>query len=114
MLQITRAIYMAEAANEIATIEIEAFKVGLFVSFVVDGVPQNTFSATPRLYRFQVTVPVGQTHFGIIRCHFPNAAPNDAAYQIFVTGSTGDTTRHVGSNVMKTDTVWSRDIQFRR
>ena len=30
MQQITRAIYLAETANEIATIEIEAFKVGLF------------------------------------------------------------------------------------
>lgn len=114
MQQITRAIYLAEAANEIATIEIEAFKVGLFVSFVVDGQPQTPVSATPRVYRFQVSVPVGQTHFGIIRCHFPNAAPPDAVYQVFVTGNTGDTSRHVGSNIMKTDSVWSRDIQFRR
>ncbi len=114
MLQITRAIYQAEAANETATIEIEAFKVGLFVSFVVDGEPQTPVSATPRVYRFKVTVPVGQTHFGIIRCHFPSASPDDAVYQVFVTGNKGDTSRHTGSNIMKSDTVWSRDIQFRR
>jgi hypothetical protein len=114
MQQITRAIYLAEAGNEIATIEIDAFKVGLFVSFVVDGVAQTPVSATPRAYRFQVAVPVGQTHFGIIRCHFPKDAPADAVYQIFVTGSVGDTSRHVGSNIMKSDPVWSRDIQLRR
>ncbi|HEX8250697.1 MAG TPA: hypothetical protein VF599_21160 [Pyrinomonadaceae bacterium] len=112
MQQITRAIYVVNA-NEIVTVEIEATKVGNFITFSVDGVLLTPKSETPRAYEFQVSIGAAATHFGIISCHFPQTAPDDAAYQVFVSGDKGGG-KFTGSDIVKTDFSWDRNIEFRR
>ena len=113
MQQITRAIYIVGAGEQV-TVEIEAQNgVGNFATFVVDGEFLKPVSTTPLTYQFTVTVASSLTHFGIVSAHFPNNAPDTAKYQIFVTGDQGGS-RFTGSDIMKTDISWDRDIQFRR
>jgi hypothetical protein len=113
MQQVTRSIYIVDD-GETVTIEIEATKVGLFITFALDGVLQTPISATPRVYRFTVSVPAGHTHFGMFSCFFPNDAPSDAKYQIFVSGALGGG-KFIGSDIVKSDfPAWRRGIQFRR
>ena len=113
MQQVTRSIYIVDA-GETVTVEIEATKVGLFVTFAMDGALLTPISTTPRVYRFTVTVPAGHTHFGMFSFFFPNAAPDDAKYQVFVSGSSGGG-KFTGSDVFKSDfPAWRRGIEFRR
>ncbi len=112
MQQITRSIYIVEA-NEQVTIEIVATKVGNFVIFALDGASPNPISNAPITYKFKVSVGAGLTHFGMISCHFPNSAPDDAMYQIFVSGDKGGN-KFTGSDIIKTDMGWDRSIEFRR
>jgi hypothetical protein len=112
MQQVTRSIYLVQAGEDV-TVEIEATKVGNFAVFSVDGAPLTPTSAAPLTYEFQVSVGPGLTHFGIVSCHFPSPAPDDASYQIFVTGSMGGG-KFTGSDILKTDSGWDRSIEFRR
>jgi hypothetical protein len=112
MQQITRAIYLVDDA-EVVTVEIEATKVGNFATFAVDGDPQSPISTTPLTYRFTVSVTPGNTHHGMITCFFPTSAPDDATYQVYVSGSNGGG-RFEGSNIVKSDANWTRGIEFRR
>ena len=114
MQQITRSIYTV-GAKEKVMVEIEATKVGYFVTFVVDGKLIETVpGSNPLAFQpFQVTVGPGLTHFGMVSCHFPKTAPDDAKYQIFLTGDQGGG-RFTGSDVIKTDLSWDRGIEFRR
>ena len=112
MQQVTRAIYLVDD-KEVVTVEIEATKVGNFASFVVDGEAKSPISTTPLTYRFTVAVLLGNTHHGMISCFFPKAAPDDAFYQVFVSGSGGGG-RFTGSDIEKTDADWMRGIEFRR
>lgn len=112
MQQITRSIYMVQDGEQI-TVEVEAVKVGNFVSFVLDGKSLEPVSSSPITYQFPVTVGPESSHFGMVGCHFPTSAPSDAEYDIFVSGNMGGV-RFTGSNVVKTDPVWDRSIEFRR
>ena len=112
MQQITRSNYIADADEQV-TVEVEATKVGNFVTFALDGESLSPVSSTPLTYQFKVTVGAGLTHFAMVSCFFPNAAPDDAEYQIFVSGSGGGS-RFTGSGIKKTDISWDRDIEFRR
>lgn len=114
MQQITRSIYLVGNGEQI-TVEIDATKVGNFVTFVVDGkLIEAVPGSAPLTFKpFQVTVGPGLTHFGMISCHFPKTAPDDAMYQIFLTGDQGGG-RFTGSNVIKTDLIWDRGLEFRR
>lgn len=112
MQQITRAIYIV-GANEHITVEIDATKVGNFAVFALDGELLKPTSTTPLTYQFNVTVGPGLTHFGIVSCHFPNSAPDDAKYQIYVSGDQGGT-RFTGPDIVKTDISWDRGLEFRR
>lgn len=113
MQQITRSIYIVDD-GETVTVEIEATKVGNFVTFTLDGETKSPISTTPPTFRFAVTVPPGHTHFGMVSCFFPNSAPNDAKYQIYETGSFGGG-RFTGSDILKSDfPAWKRGIEFRR
>jgi hypothetical protein len=112
MQQVTRAIYLVDD-KEVVTVEIEATKVGNFASFVVDGDPKSPISTTPLTYRFTVALDPGNTHHGMISCFFPKVAPDDAFFQVFVSGSAGGG-RFTGSNIKKTDADWMRGIEFRR
>lgn len=112
MQQITRSIYLVQA-NEEVTVEVEAIKVGNFVIFALDGGMLNPISTAPLTYQFKVTVGAGLTHFGVISCHFPTSAPDDAMFQIFVSGDKGGG-KFTGSDIIKTDLGWNRSIEFRR
>lgn len=112
MNQITRAIYIVQP-NENVTIEVEATKVGNFVTFSLDGSAVNAEPGViPLTYRFQIMVTPGFDQFGIIDCHFPTSAPDDAEYQVFVSGSMGGG-RFTGSNIKKINLSWRRSIEFR-
>jgi hypothetical protein len=114
MKQITRSIYLVEDGEEI-TVEIEATKVGFFVTFVVDGtlIEQIPGSDPLTFQPFRVTVGPGLTHFGMVGCHFPKTSPDDAKYQIFLTGDQGGG-RFTGPDIIKTDFSWDRGLEFRR
>lgn len=112
MQQITRSIYVV-TTGENATVEIEATLVGNFATLSLDGkMIDPLVGVTPLTYRFPITVTPGFDHFGIVSVHFPTAAPDDAFFQIFVSGSAGGG-RFTGSDIKKTDLSWSRSLEFR-
>ena len=112
MQQITRSIYVV-STGEMVTVEIEAFKVGNFATLSLDGKMLDPLDGvTPLTYQFPVTVAPGFDHFGIVSVHFPTAAPDDAFFQIFVSGSAGGS-RFTGSDIKKIDLSWSRSLEFR-
>ncbi len=112
MQQISRSIYLVEA-KEIVTVEVDAVKVGNFVTFSLDGASVDPSSNAPITYTFKVTVDAGLTHFGMASSHFPTSAPDDAMYQIYVSGDKGGD-RFTGSDIKKPDLLWRRGIEFRR
>lgn len=114
MQQITRSIYLVEAGEKV-TLEIEATKVGFFTTFVVDGslIPSIPGSDPQTYQPFTVTVGPGLTHFGRVDSHFPTTAPDDATYQLFLTGDKGGGRFH-GSDIVKTNLSWARGLEFRR
>ncbi len=112
MQQVARAIYLVQA-GEVVTVEIEATKVGNFASLVIDGTSVPAINTAPLTFQFPVTVGPGQTHFGMVQCFFPQAAPDDAKFQVFVSGSAGGG-RFEGSDIEKTDPTDARGIEFRR
>lgn len=112
MQQITRSIYVVNQGENV-TVEIEATKVGNFAVFSVDGEMKNPVpGVVPLTYRFAVTVGPGFDHFGVVTCHFPPAAPDDAFFQVFVSGSGGGG-RFTGSDIKKIDPIKSRSVEFR-
>jgi len=112
MQQITRSIYLC-SAGEVVTLEIVATKVGNFASLTLDGDTKSPTSASPLTYQFPITAPPGGIHHGMITCFFPDSAPDDAQYEVFVSGSAGGG-RFTGSDIVKTDPGWLRGIEFRR
>jgi hypothetical protein len=96
-------------------VQIEVFKVGKFVTFVVDGkMIEQVAGSDPLTFKpFTVTVGPGLTHFGMVSCHFPKDAPDDAKYQILLSGDAGGGT-FTGSDIIKTDLSWDRGIELRR
>ncbi len=114
MQQITPSIYKCEAGENV-TLEVEATKVGYFTTFVVDGkMIENVPGSDPLTYApFTVTVGPGLTHFGRVDAHFPPSAPDDAQYQLFLTGDKGGG-RFEGDSIIKTDLSWAVGLEFRR
>jgi|SRR6266850_3416101 len=112
MQQITRAVYLVDDGEDV-TVEIDATKVGNFASFTVDGDSKSPVSTTPLTYRFTASLEPGNTHHGMITCFFPGTAPDDATYQVSVSGSNGGG-KFEGSDIVKTDANWTRGIEFRR
>lgn len=114
MQQITRSIYLVGAGEQV-TLEIVASKVGNFTTFVVDGqqIPSIPGSDPQTFQPFLVTVGPGFTHFGRVDAHFPATSPDDAHYQLFLTGSNGGG-RFTGSDIKKLNLSHSRGLEFRR
>jgi hypothetical protein len=112
MQQVTRSIYLVDN-GEVVTVEVEAIKVGNFVSLVIDGGSIDPISKKPLTYQFTVALAAGETHHGMITCFFPKIAPDDAEFDVFVSGSGGGG-RFTGSDIVKTDASWTRSIEFRR
>ncbi len=101
------------APNEIVTVEVEAIKVGNFETFTVDGGLKDPLPGVdPPTYKFPVTVGVCFAHFSNVSCHFPDGTPDDARYEVFVSGSNGEErfTSHV---IRQTHLLRHRNIEFR-
>jgi len=114
MQQDTPSFYRV-GAGEMITLEIEAIGVGNFATFVVDGrmIPSVPGSNPQRYEPFTVTVGPGSTHFGRVDAHFPITAPNNARYQLFLTGSQGGG-RFTGPDIQKGDITGAVGLEFRR
>ncbi len=114
MQQITPSIYRV-GAGENVTLEIEAIGVGHFTIFVVDGqlIPSVPGSDPQTFAPFPVTVGPGFTHFGRVDGHFPDSAPANARYQLFLTGDQGGG-RFTGPDILKTDVTRAVGLEFRR
>src|SRR2546430_1987031 len=112
MKQITPSIYQVQP-HENVTVEIEATKVGNFVTLSLDGESLKPVAGvSPLSFQFTITAGPGFDQFGMISAHFPDSAPNDAKYQIFVTGDAGGG-RFTGPDIKKTDSSWSGGLEFR-
>ena len=112
MNQITRTIYVV-TTGEIVTVEIDATKVGNFATLSIDGKMMDPLAGvSPLTFQFPVTVAPGLDHFGMISVQFPTTAPNDAIFQVFVSGSGGGA-RFTGSDIKKTDQSKSRTLELR-
>lgn len=114
MQQIRPSIYLVDAGEQV-TLEIQATKVANFNIFVVDGQKIAEVPGTdPQQFQpFTVTVGPGLTHFGRVDAHFPKDAPDDAQYQLFLTGSAGGE-KFKGSVIKKSNLSHSRGLEFRR
>ena len=99
--------------GETVRVEVRAVKVGNFETYVVDdNPPLNPVSKVPRAYEFTVTVPPGAQHRTTMTGVFPNNAPDDARYELFISGDMGGET-FTGPLIKKTDLSMDCNISFR-
>ena len=114
MQQVTPSIYTVGAGERI-TLEIEATEVGNFATFVVDGhlIPSVAGSNPQRYQPFVVTVGPNLTHFGRVDAHFPPTAPDNARYELFLTGDQGGG-RFTGPDIQNGDVPSAVGLEFRR
>jgi hypothetical protein len=110
MRQMQRSLYAVQP-GEVVTVQVQATKVGLFVSLSFNGSPISPSSTNPMTFTFTITSPSGGTDFAVVFCHFPPDAPDDADYQLFLTGSAGGGS-FTGSDIAKSDPIWNRAITF--
>lgn len=112
MVQNTPTTYTVQH-DEIVTIKVVATRVGEFVVASLDGGTLEPIGSAPLRYRFSATKPLGQNHFTVLFFHFPDSAPDDANYQIFVQGSQGGGQFTVGT-IVKSDPpdTWNTTIEF--
>lgn len=110
MRQIQRSFYAVQP-GEVVTVQVQATKVGLFVFLAFNGSPVSASNTSPLTFTFTITAPSGGTDFAVVSCHFPSSAPDDADYQLFLSGSAGGGT-FTGSDIAKSDDIWDRDITF--
>ncbi|MCA1616792.1 MAG: hypothetical protein LC800_22445 [Acidobacteria bacterium] len=113
MIQLDANTYKVEAGEQV-TVEIVAIQVVDSSAFTLDGVLQFPEPGiSPKTYTFFVSVGPGLTHFGNVSCLFPNAAPDKAKFQIFVSGDMGGEI-FTGPDIRKTDVSPDSDLEFRR
>jgi hypothetical protein len=112
MQQQSLGIYIVDD-REVVTLEIKATKVGELATFVLDGVRLDPISTAPLTFQFTTSLEPGDEHKGRITCSFPDDAPDDANYQVFVSGSGGGE-KFTDSNIKKSDAGWTRGIRFIR
>jgi hypothetical protein len=110
MRQIQRSFYAVQP-GEVVTVQVQATKVGLFVFLAFNGGPISPSATSPLTFTFPISAPSGGTDFAVVSCHFPASAPDDANYQLFLTGSAGGGT-FTGSDIAESDDIWDRDITF--
>lgn len=112
MKQVTRAIYMV-APGEHIVIEVVATKVGQFARVDINHTMLTPRpGVTPLTYDHTATNDL-DTDFGILTCVFPNAAPEDASYQLFFIDPASGS-RFTGSDVRKSDGVHLRGFELRK
>lgn len=98
--------------GEIVRVEVRAVKVANFESYVVDDEVKAPVSDDPRAYEFDVTVPPGLPHRTTMTGFFPDDAPDEARYQLFISGDMGGGT-FTGPVIRKTDESMDCNITFR-
>src|SRR5258708_7012805 len=110
MHQMKRSIYSV-SVGEIVTVEVQATKTGNFVQLSFNSAKITPSSVDPPIFRFTIAGAVRGSDFAVVSCHFANEAPDDAGYQLFLTGSGGGG-KFTGSDIVKASGVWDRDITF--
>jgi hypothetical protein len=98
--------------GETVTLRVQAVKVGNNVGYVVEAVPQTPVSNNPRTYRFTVAKPAGGNIHSSMSYFFPEEAPNEAEYRVFISGDQGGGEFN-GPVVHKPDGIDHCDISFR-
>lgn len=98
--------------GETVRVEVRAVKVANLKTYVVDEEVKDPVSDEPRAYEFQVTVAPGFSHFTTMTGVFPDDAPDDARYELFISGNMGGET-FTGPVIRKTDLSMDRNITFR-
>jgi len=111
MQRLNRSLYTV-SQGEVVTVRIQAVKVANFDSYVVDAIVQTPVSNNPRTYRFTALKPPGRNHRTAVSIFFPDEAPDDAEYRIFVSGDQGGETFD-GPVVHKADEIEDINITFR-
>jgi len=111
MQQKALSVYLVQP-GEVVTIEVEAVKVGDLAVAAVDGNGLKPISSAPKTFQFTVTAGPGNTHFSMVEGSFPGGEPDDARFDIFVSGSMGGG-RFKDVSIIKTDPTHRRGIEFR-
>src|SRR4051812_24617833 len=94
--------------GETVRVEVRAVKVANFDAYTVDGEVKDPVSDDPRAYEFRVTVSPGFSHLTTMTGFFPDDAPDDARYELFISGDMGGGT-FTGPNIRKTDSSMDCD-----
>jgi hypothetical protein len=111
MQRLNSALYTV-SPGETVTLTVQAIKVANFDGYVVEAVPQSPVSNTPRTYRFTVNKPAGANVHSSMSYFFPDDAPDDAEYRVFLAGDQGGGTFN-GPVVHKPDGIDHCDFSFR-
>ena len=94
------------------TVRIEVVAVDNRESYAVDEEVLDPFSDDPRAYEFTVTATPGSSHLTTMTGVFLDDAPDDAQYQLFISGDKGGGT-FIGPVIKKTDLSMDCNITFR-
>ena len=98
--------------GETVRVEVRAVHVQNFETYTVDDDPALTpVSDDPRAYEFVVTVPPGFPHRTNMNGFFPDDAPANAKYELFISGDMGGG-MFTGPVIRKTDLSMDRNITF--
>ena len=98
--------------SETVRVEVRAVKVANLEAYAVDEEVIDPVSDVPRAYEFGVTVPPGSQHRTTMTGFFPDDAPDDARYELFISGDMGGGT-FTGPLIKKTDLSMDCNITFR-
>lgn len=110
MKQITKYTYEVAPTEEV-TLIFTAIQVGeTYVDVSIDGKTLSPNPASPPTFKFPVTKPKEETHFGKIECTFLPDTPDTARFESRVKGSFGGDFE--GPTVKKTDAVHDPNIAF--
>lgn len=98
--------------HETVRVEVSAVKVANLESYVLDEEVLDPVSDDPRAYEFEVTVAPGSSHLTTMTGFFPDDAPDDARYELFISGDMDGGT-FTGPLIKKTDLSMDCNITFR-
>lgn len=97
--------------GETVRVEVRAVKVANFETYTVDDEVLDPASDEPRAYEFEVTAQPGFPHRTTMTGFFPDDAPADAKYELFISGDMGGGT-FTGPEIRKIDLSMDCNITF--
>lgn len=97
--------------GETVRVEVRAVKVANLETYTVDDKVLDPVSDDPRAYKFQVTAPPGFPHHTTMTGFFPDDAPDEARYELLISGDMGGGT-FTGPDIRKTDPSMDCNITF--